>query len=368
MLVARAGTIVLGPCGRWIGCAIQNAPLVFVGYGVHAPERGWDDFKGCRPEGQDRRLPDQRSRLRGEPGEPVVRQVRRQGRDLLRPLDLQVRGGGAPRRDRRPDRPRDARRRLRLVDGDRPQRADLRHRPTRSGEGRSPPARRAGSSATSPPTCSAARASTSRRQKRAARRTDFLPSPCAGAAFSADYAVASHGSREPQRDRQAHGDAAAGRDGDLRRPLGRLGVGRARRAGRPHPPWRGRRRPRRGRRAGAGARLRPPAPAAAHRSSSRSGPPRSGACWDRNTYAVHPIYAPAPRPWRNLTMDTLETVGPSHDVVLVGAGQNQPRGHCWPGRRRPRTGRSPPTPIPRAACSTAPTISPSPSAACRPCS
>ncbi len=25
--------------------AITNAPMVFVGYGVHAPERGWDDFK-----------------------------------------------------------------------------------------------------------------------------------------------------------------------------------------------------------------------------------------------------------------------------------------------------------------------------------
>src|SRR5207342_981722 len=26
--------------------AIDKAPLVFVGYGVSAPERGWDDFKG----------------------------------------------------------------------------------------------------------------------------------------------------------------------------------------------------------------------------------------------------------------------------------------------------------------------------------
>ena len=25
---------------------VQNAPMVFVGYGVAAPERGWDDFKG----------------------------------------------------------------------------------------------------------------------------------------------------------------------------------------------------------------------------------------------------------------------------------------------------------------------------------
>ncbi|HEY2049531.1 MAG TPA: M28 family metallopeptidase [Caulobacteraceae bacterium] len=32
--------------------AIQNAPLVFVGYGVHAPERGWDDYKGVDLKGK----------------------------------------------------------------------------------------------------------------------------------------------------------------------------------------------------------------------------------------------------------------------------------------------------------------------------
>jgi Zn-dependent M28 family amino/carboxypeptidase len=32
--------------------AIQNAPLVFVGYGVHAPERNWDDFKGLDLHGK----------------------------------------------------------------------------------------------------------------------------------------------------------------------------------------------------------------------------------------------------------------------------------------------------------------------------
>ena len=31
---------------------IANAPLVFVGYGVHAPERGWDDFKGVDLHGK----------------------------------------------------------------------------------------------------------------------------------------------------------------------------------------------------------------------------------------------------------------------------------------------------------------------------
>lgn len=32
--------------------AVANAPLVFVGYGVTAPERGWDDFKGADLKGK----------------------------------------------------------------------------------------------------------------------------------------------------------------------------------------------------------------------------------------------------------------------------------------------------------------------------
>src|SRR5690349_5357123 len=32
--------------------AIANAPMVFVGYGVTAPERGWDDFKGADLHGK----------------------------------------------------------------------------------------------------------------------------------------------------------------------------------------------------------------------------------------------------------------------------------------------------------------------------
>ncbi|WP_206215799.1 hypothetical protein, partial [Pseudomonas viridiflava] len=31
---------------------IANAPLVFVGYGVKAPERDWDDFKGVDLKGK----------------------------------------------------------------------------------------------------------------------------------------------------------------------------------------------------------------------------------------------------------------------------------------------------------------------------
>ena len=32
--------------------AVEDAPLVFVGYGVNAPERGWDDFKGVDVKGK----------------------------------------------------------------------------------------------------------------------------------------------------------------------------------------------------------------------------------------------------------------------------------------------------------------------------
>ena len=44
---------------------IENAPMVFVGYGVTAPERRLGRFQGRRPQGQGRGLPGQRSRFRG---------------------------------------------------------------------------------------------------------------------------------------------------------------------------------------------------------------------------------------------------------------------------------------------------------------
>jgi Zn-dependent M28 family amino/carboxypeptidase len=43
------------------------------------------------------------------------------------------------------------------------------------------------------------------------------------------------------------------------------------------------------------------------------------------TYAEHPVY-PLSKTAANLTMDILETAGPSHDVVLVGAGQDSLEG------------------------------------------
>ena len=64
---------------------LANAPLLFVGYGVTAPERSWDDFKGQDVRGKLLVVLDQRPGLRRR-----RRQFRRQGDDLLRPLDLQI--------------------------------------------------------------------------------------------------------------------------------------------------------------------------------------------------------------------------------------------------------------------------------------
>ena len=59
--VSQAGTatpltfpddIYLGTVSATDRVAIANAPMVFVGYGVTAPERGWDDFKGVDLHGK----------------------------------------------------------------------------------------------------------------------------------------------------------------------------------------------------------------------------------------------------------------------------------------------------------------------------
>jgi hypothetical protein len=68
---------------------LDEVPLVFVGYGVEAPEYGWDDFKG-RGRGRKgaslpERRPGRRGRRRGA--------LRRRHPHLLRALDLQVRAG-----------------------------------------------------------------------------------------------------------------------------------------------------------------------------------------------------------------------------------------------------------------------------------
>ena len=52
--------------------AIENAPMVFVGYGVSAPERGWDDFKGVDLHGKVAVFLVNDPDFEAQPGEPVA--------------------------------------------------------------------------------------------------------------------------------------------------------------------------------------------------------------------------------------------------------------------------------------------------------
>jgi Zn-dependent M28 family amino/carboxypeptidase len=52
--------------------AIENAPMVFVGYGVTAPERGWDDFKGVDLKGKVAVILVNDPDFEAAPGEPVA--------------------------------------------------------------------------------------------------------------------------------------------------------------------------------------------------------------------------------------------------------------------------------------------------------
>ncbi len=76
-----------------------NAPIVFVGYGVVAPEYGWDDYAGI--DVKDKVV----LCIVGDPPSDDPQILRRQGAHLLRPLDLQVRRGRSPRRHRRAHHP-----------------------------------------------------------------------------------------------------------------------------------------------------------------------------------------------------------------------------------------------------------------------
>ena len=70
---------------------IKNAEVVFVGYGIQAPEYGWDDFKGQDLKGKVLLM------LNNDPDwDPNA--VRRQHAPVLRPLGLQIRERRAPGR------------------------------------------------------------------------------------------------------------------------------------------------------------------------------------------------------------------------------------------------------------------------------
>ena len=71
-----------------------NGEAVFVGYGIVAPEVGWNDYAGAGREGEDRGRPRQRSRPAG------LDHLSREDSHLLRPLDIQDRRGAAAGRRR----------------------------------------------------------------------------------------------------------------------------------------------------------------------------------------------------------------------------------------------------------------------------
>ena len=74
---------------------LENAEIVFVGYGIVAPEYDWDDYKGAGPQGQGPAGDEQRPR--GRPALFAGKTRLYYGR-----WRLQVRAGGAPGRGRAP--------------------------------------------------------------------------------------------------------------------------------------------------------------------------------------------------------------------------------------------------------------------------
>ena len=88
---------------------VKNSGIVFVGYGVVAPEYGWDDYKDVDVKGKTiLMLINDPADTRSQRSFEARRQdVQRPRHDLLRPLDLQVRNCVAERRGRSHHHPRD---------------------------------------------------------------------------------------------------------------------------------------------------------------------------------------------------------------------------------------------------------------------
>jgi Zn-dependent M28 family amino/carboxypeptidase len=298
---------------------IDKAPLVFVGYGVSAPERGWDDFKGVDLKGKIAVVLVNDPDFEAKPGDDAYGKFGGQamtyyGRWTYKYGEAARRGAlgvlivhetpGAGygwstvqasnaeaydivRADPAKDRT--------LIQGwiQRDVAVDL--------------FRRAGQDL--------------EQLKAAARRRDFRPVPLAGAGFSADYGVKSErlmsrnvlarrrGTSRPAETVMfgAHWDAfgvgAADAKGQtIRHGAADDGTGVA------------------GVLELARAFAKQPRPARTTVFAVWTAEERGllGSEW----YAAHPLYDPA-LTVANFTMDTLEPVGPSRDVVLVGAGQNQ---------------------------------------------
>ena len=111
--------------------SVKDSEVVFAGYGVQAPEYQWDDFKGLDVKGKTLHRPGQRpAGGRSRRSQRARREdLRRQGHDVLRPLDVQVREGRGAGRGRRVHRARDRAGRVPVQ-----RRARLRRRAVRPGD------------------------------------------------------------------------------------------------------------------------------------------------------------------------------------------------------------------------------------------
>jgi Zn-dependent M28 family amino/carboxypeptidase len=298
--------------------AITGVPMVFVGYGVTAPERHWDDFKGVDLHGKIAVFLINDPDFAAQPGEPVANMFggRREtyyGRWTYKYEEAARRGAiGA------------------LIIHDTPGAGYDWSTVTAPGGENYDIVRPADAprvalqgwiEGEAAKTLFAKAGLDVETLRVAARRADFRPVPLAGVTFSADLAVA----HEQVESRNVIAKLTGARHPDETIMFGAhwdaYGIGAPDAAGRT---------------------VRPGAAddaigvagvielARAFKAAPRTERTLLFALWsgeERNllgseTYGAHPLY-PLEKTVANLTMDVLQTAGPAHDVVLVGNGQSE---------------------------------------------
>ena len=317
MRLAQGREIYLSTVRPAARLTIDKAPLVFVGYGVTAPERGWDDFKGVDLHGKIAVFLINDPDFAAQPGEPVAgkfggRREAYYGRWTYKYEEAPRRGAiGA------------------LIVHDAAGAGYGWETVIAPGGENYDIVRAAGDTRVAVQGWIAQSAAEALFRaagldlaalSASARRADFRPVPLGSLAFAIDTPVAvSHvesanvlatirGTTHPDETVMfgAHWDAygvgAADAAGRTIRPgaaddavgvAGVLELARAFKAG--------------------------PAPARTLVFALWTGEERG--LLGSETYATHPLY-PLARTVANLTMDVLQTAGPAHDVVLVGDGQS----------------------------------------------
>ena len=148
---------VRSPTQRPEQVAMNNAPIVFAGYGVSAPERQWDDFKDVDVRGKVIVVLINDPDIEGGEGNFGGKAMTYYGRWTYKYEEAARRGAAGVH-----DRPRNRARLLRLGDGQEfEHQHHVRHRPPEPG-GRAHGRSKAGSSATPRWRCSAPPGSTSK--------------------------------------------------------------------------------------------------------------------------------------------------------------------------------------------------------------